>query len=363
MFCRSKRSASFFILGAFLILVTPPARAETNDLQAAIDQIANEAIQSGRTAALGIAIDRGGILLIEKGYGYADIEKKTDATPETIYRIGSVTKQFTAVAILQLQVAGKFQLEDAITSVLTDYPAPPKPVTVEHLLQHTSGIPDFTRDPSHRPNAFKDMSHAEMFARFDALPLDFNPGSRSSYSNSGYYLLGMIIERVSGETYADYMATHVLAPIGLEQTRYEAPDGSGRAQGYRPDGGNLVVADSISMTQPFAAGALVSTTGDLVKWQRALVDRRTNPPDAFVKMTTDVMRTRDGAYGFGVRVSTVDGRRVIHHGGGIEGFGSYLAYYPDTDTTIVLLANTEGFNMRELLERVEAVLFQVSEEE
>lgn len=350
------------VLGAWLVLTVATADASEDKLTNAIDRLAAEVIESHRTAGLGIAIDQGGTVLLDKGYGYADLENKVEATPETMYRIGSVTKQFTGVAIVQLEAAGKLKLDDPVTAILTEYPTPAKPVTVENLLQHTSGIPDFTRDPSHRPNASKAMTHAEMTARFATLPLEFAPGARWNYSNSGYYLLGMIVERVSGETYAEYMASHVLAPIGLDHTRFEAPDGSGRAQGYRPNGpdsNELVVADSISMTQPFAAGALVSTTGDLIKWQRALVEKRTTPPDAFERIRTDLVRSGKVGeqYGYGIRVSKAGGRTVISHGGGIEGFGSFLAYYPESDTTIAILMNTEGVNPRELHQGIEAAVF------
>lgn len=350
----------FRVLVMLFTLLVATACAHADKLSETVDRLAQDAIDAHRTAALGIAIDQGGTVLLNKGYGYADIEKSIAATPDTIYRIGSVTKQFTALAILQLEAAGKLKLDDPISSILKGYPTPKTPITIKNLLQHTSGIPDFTRDPSHRPNAFKDLTHAEMIARFDQLPLDWVPGTRWGYSNSGYYLLGMIIEKVSGETYADYMSKHVLAPAGMEHSRYEAPDGSGRAQGYRPSESGLLIADSISMTQPFAAGALVSTTGDLIKWQRALVDGRTVPSNAFARMTTEVVRAGkvDEAYGYGVRVFTRDGHKFIQHGGGIEGFSALLTYYPESDCTVAIIANTEGFRITDLLQGIAEALPQ-----
>lgn len=340
------------------------AGAHADELAKTVDRVAQAAIESHHTAGLGIAIDQGGTILLNKGYGYADVEKKVPATPDTIYRIGSVTKQFTAVAILQLEAAGKLSLDDPITKILKGYPTPKTPITIKNLLQHTSGIPDFTRDPAHRPNAYKDLTHEEMIARFDQRPLDWTPGLRFGYSNSGYYLLGMIIEEVGGETYADYMATHVLAPAGMAHSRYEAPDGSGRAEGYRPGESGLVVADSISMTQPFAAGALVSTTGDLIAWQRTLVDKRTRPGDAFERMTTDVVRAgKNGeTYGYGIRVIERDGHKFIQHGGGIEGFTALLTYYPESDCTVAIIANTEGFRITDLLQGIAEALPKKSDQ-
>ncbi len=332
-------------LGAIVVLAVA-AGARADRLSKAVDGLAKDIIETKRSAALGIAIDQGGKMLLDKGYGYADLEKKIRATPETIFRIGSVTKQFTAVAIVQLQLAGKLALDDPITKVLTDYPAPPKTVTIKNLLQHTSGIHSFTSLPSYIAKMKEDVTHADIIARFDTLPLDFDPGTKWNYSNSGYYLLGMIIERASGESYADYLAKHVLAPAGLQHTRYEAPDGSGRAQGYRRNGKELAVAGPLSMTQPFSAGALVSTASDLVAWQRALVERRMNPPDAFDRITGDLAET--GApgknYGYGISVAMRDDVKGISHGGGINGFTSLLIYFPGTDRTIAILANTEGFN-------------------
>jgi len=328
--------------------------ARGDSLSKAVDALAKDILDTKRSAGLGIAIDQGGTMLLDKGYGFADLENKIPATPDTIFRIGSVTKQFTGVAIVQLQLAGKFALEDQFTSVLTDYPAPPKPITIRNLLQHTSGIPNFTENPTYFANTETAVTHADMIARFDALPLDFDPGTKWHYSNSGYYLLGMIIEKSSGEAYADYLAKQVLAPAGLKHTRYEAADGSGRAKGYSRRDQELVIAKPISMTQPFSAGALVSTAGDLVAWNRTLVERRMDPPDALERITKDTAET--GAlgerYGYGIGVSTKDGRKMISHGGGINGFTSILAYFPETDRTIAILANTESFNVGALMMRI-----------
>ncbi len=338
---------------AAALLVATAARADK--LSKTVDDLAKDILDTNRSAALGIAINVGGETVLDKGYGYADLEKKISATSETIFRIGSVTKQFTAVAVVQLQVAGKFALEDEITSVLKDYPAPPKPITIRQLLQHTSGIHNFTNLPSYIGNMPDDVTHADLVARFSGLPLDFDPGTKWNYSNSGYYLLGMIVENASGETYADYLSQHVFAPAGLKHTMYEAPDGSGRAQGYRRNNKELVIAGPLSMTQPFSAGSLVSTAGDLVAWQRALVDGKLQPPDMLTRITSDLAETgddRSAKYGYGIGVSTMDGRKVISHGGGINGFTSLLSYFPETDRTIAILANTEGFNTGALMAQI-----------
>lgn len=343
--------ARFVIAAALAVCVA----ARPDAVSRIVDPLAQDIIDTKRSAALGIAIDEGGKMLLDKGYGLADIEKNIKATPDTIYRIGSVTKQFTAVAIIQLIDAGKLTLDEPLGVALPDYPAPPKPITIENLLQHTSGIPNFTSLPSYLPNTAQKVTHADMVARFSALPLDFDPGAKWNYSNSAYYLLGMIIEHASGETYADYLARHVLAPAGLKHTEYEAPDGSGRAQGYHRADGALSVAQAIDMSQPFAAGALVSTPSDLVKWMRALVDHRAVPPDALDRITSDTVPVKpdgDERYGYGIGVSVRDGRKIISHAGGINGFASLLAYFPETDRTIAIIANSDGVNIPALLTQI-----------
>lgn len=340
-------------LGVIAGLTVVPA-VYADSLAKEVKRLANDILETKRSAGLAIAIDHGGRMLLNEGYGYADLENKVRATPETLYRIGSVTKQFTAVAIVQLQLAGKLRIEDKVNTLLREYPTPPKPVTIRHLLQHTSGIPSVTSLPSYLPNMAKDITHADMISRFASLPLEFDPGSKWNYSNSGYYVLGMVIEKASGLSYAEYLKKHLLAPAGMYRTNYETV-GLQRAQGYRRNSNELVVAEPISMTQPFAAGALVSTAGDLVAWQRALVEKRLTPPDALARLTADLVKMNNMAeeqYGYGIGVSTRDCHRVISHGGGINGFTSLLAYYPEADLTMAILANTEGFNTAALTGRL-----------
>ncbi len=345
-----RRGVGLAVVAAFAA-ASLPARAD--DLAKEVKRLADGMLDSNRTAGLAIAIDHGGKVLLNEGYGFADLEKKERATPDTVYRIGSITKQFTGVAIIQLKTAGKLKLEDEIQTILPEYPAPPKPVTVRNLLQHTSGIPSFTDLPSYLPNMPEDVTHADMIARFDTMPLSFDPGTQWHYNNSGYYLLGMIIEKLSGQTYSGYVEQNLFGPAGMTQSDYETPQ-TVRAQGYRRNGEKLLIAGPLSMTQPFSAGALDCTAGDLVKWARALVDGKLTPPDAFAQITGDTYQTGGAGenYGYGIGVSVDEGRKIISHGGGINGFASLLAYYPETDHTVVVLANTEGFNCGALVRRI-----------
>ncbi len=343
-------------LCAAACLVATSIRAA--DLAAEIDEIAAKFVDGGRTPGLSITIARGGETLVSKGYGVANRETGDAVTADTVFRIGSVTKQFTGVAIVQLEAAGKLSFDDPITAALPEYPAPAQPVTIRQLLHHTSGVPSFTGLPSYMPNISADVTHDGMIARFASLPLEFDPGSDWKYSNSGYYLLGMVVESASGQSYAAYLTEHLFAPAQLQHTAYEVA-ATRRAEGYRRNGDTFEVAVPISMTQPFAAGALVSTAPDLVRWQRALVDGRLNPADAFARITSDTVESGGGGerYGYGIGVAERDGRRIISHGGGINGFTSLLAYFPDSDHTIAVLANTEGFNAGGVMTQITRTLF------
>lgn len=349
------KNAARLVLAAVVGLA---AEAGAAGLAETVDEIANKFVDSGRTPGLSIAIAQGGDVLVSKGYGLANIETNEPVTADTVFRIGSVTKQFTGVALVQLESAGKLALDDSITSLLTEYPAPPTPITIRHLLHHTSGIPSFTGLPSYGPNMPVDVTHADMVARFASLPLEFEPGAKWNYSNSGYYLLGMIVEAASGQTYAEYLEANLFEPAGMTHSDYEVPSTS-RAQGYRRNGDTFELAGPLSMTQPFAAGAIVSTAPDLVRWQRALVDGALEPADAFERITSDAVETGQTGerYGLGIGVGERNGREVISHGGGINGFASLLAYFPESGHTVVLLANTEGFNTGGLLTQITRAMF------
>ena len=187
------------------------------DIESTVDEIAAKFVGS-LTPGLSIAIAQSDEVLLQKGYGLAHVEKQIPVEADTVFRTGSVTKQFTGVAIVQLSLAGKFGLDDEFTTVLKDYPATPKPITIRHLLHHTSGIPSFTGLPSYMPNMPSDVTHAELVARFSSLPLDFDPGTDWRYNNSGYYLLGMIVEAASGDRYADYLEAHLFGPAGMNHS-------------------------------------------------------------------------------------------------------------------------------------------------
>ena len=311
----------------------------------AADSIADAILKRGRVAGMSVAVVRGRDTLVMKGYGMADVENDVPATAQTVYRIGSVTKQFTSVAVMQLVEQGKLSLDDDVTKYVPNAPTHGRRILIRHLLNHTSGIPSYTDvGPSFGRVMRLDLSKDSLIATVKDDSLLFEPGSHFYYNNTGYFLLGMVIERVTGKPYGDYLRDAVFAPNDLSSTVYcgVMPLIKHRSRGYegRPTG--LVNADYISMDLPYAAGSLCSTVGDLVAWTRLLHGGKLVSASSFSTMTTPVRLTsgRPMQYGFGLQIDTVGPHRRIHHGGGINGFISELAYYPDDTLTVVVLSNT-----------------------
>lgn len=313
---------------------------------AAIDSIAAAAVESGAVAGISVAVANDGEIEHARGYGYANIEERVPATDSTIFRIGSVTKQFTAAAILRLAEQGEIGLDDNINRYLPDFPTQGHTVTIHHLLNHTSGIKSYTGLPDFLSRMAEDLSHEEMLARFRGEPFDFAPGERYAYSNSGYYLLGLIIEEVTGMDYAEYLEAEFFRPLRLTRTGYcpNEPEGANHAHGYAVAGESPRPAMPIHMSQPFAAGALCSSVRDLVRWQQALAGGEVVSAASYRRMTTPAALPggETMSYGYGLVAEELEGYEKIHHGGGINGFISELAYYPEEDITIAVLTNTEG---------------------
>ncbi len=339
--------AATLVLSACALSVEHEERAaRVSDLEAQVDDWAEAELEEGVVAGLSVAVEQNGRLLLAKGYGMADLEQEVAAGRNTVYRIGSITKQFTAAAIMQLVEAGQVRL-DAPIQEYVDFPTGDHEVTVEHLLQHTSGIKSYTSLGAEWARTIPlDVTHDELLGLVVDKPFDFNPGDEWRYNNSGYYLLGVIIENVTGGGYADYVEQTLAATLDLERTTYcdEKRLIPGRAEGYELEEGELVNDDPISMTQPFAAGSLCSTVLDLLTWQSALESGEVVSPDSYTQMTTEGT-LRDGeatGYGYGLGVGDLDGHLRVSHGGGINGFVTHLASYPDDDLRVVVLTNTPG---------------------
>lgn len=287
-----------------------------------------------------VLVARDGEVLLDQGYGLANREWNIPNAGDTKFRLGSVTKQFTAVAIMQLSERGLVDLDAPVKTYLPDAPAVWDSITVHQLLTHTSGIANFTDDPDFLKWSILPTTTAELITRFSDKPLRFVPGEKFEYSNSGYILLTAVIEAVTGQTYPDYVTKALFQPLGLTDTGYDTHAAilPRRASGYTPSPNGVVNADYADMTVPQGAGALYSTTRDLLKWEQALFGGQVLTPESLARLTT---RYRDN-YALGLSVETTDGHRIISHGGGIQGFNTFLGYDADDRMTVVVLSNLNG---------------------
>ncbi len=291
---------------------------------------------------------RDGEVLFRGAVGQANLELGVPMQPDHVLRIGSITKQFTAAAILLLQEQGRLDVDDDITRYLPDFDTQGAEITIAQLLSHTSGIFSFTDIPGYwRGDLIRnDVTVDELVALFADKPMQFAPGTRFAYSNSGYTLLGLIIERVSGKSYAEFLRSEIFEPLGTNDTQYGGLHViHRRASGYEVDRhGRYWNALPISMTHPYAAGALVSTVDDLARWTTALFGGEILSDESVREMTTPVLLTdgTDTEYGFGLYARDRDGLRVISHSGGIHGFSSSALWLPDQQIYAVVLSNLEN---------------------
>jgi CubicO group peptidase (beta-lactamase class C family) len=300
-----------------------------------------------------VLVARGNNILLDKGYGYANLEWNIPDSPKTKFRLGSITKQFTAASILLLQERGKLKVTDLVKKYMSAAPAAWDKITIFNLLTHTSGIPSFTSFSDYHSIEPFPITPEKLVAQFRDKPLDFQPGEKYSYSNSGYVLLGYLIEKISGESYAKFVEENVFKPLGMKDSGYDSntaiiPD---RAQGYTRGPEGLANAGYINMTVPFSAGGLYSTTGDLLRWEQGLFGGKVLSPESLKEMTTPFKND----YAFALAVHTVNGHRVIDHGGGIEGFNTMLAYYPEEKLTVAVLGNLNGQAPQEIAQDLGAL--------
>ncbi len=331
-----------------MVVVAAPALPQSNGLVGEVDAIVSEAMERSHIAGVAVGISKGDDVVLAKGYGLADVENDVAVDAHTVFRIGSVTKQFTAAAILLLVERGKLSLDTELGTLLPDYPTHGRTITVERLLNHTSGIKGYTEMPSFWETARLDLSQEEMMSLFGAEPFEFAPGEKYQYNNSAYYLLGVIIEKLSGQSYTDFLKVNIFEPLGLDETHYldNDPIVPRRAEGYEVKDGALVNDDPLSMRLPYAAGSLGSSVHDLLRWQKALVSHQLLSAESFEKMTTPG-RLSNGdrlTYGYGVGVAHLDDHLKVTHGGGINGFRAHLSYYPHDEVTVAVLTNTGSAN-------------------
>jgi D-alanyl-D-alanine carboxypeptidase len=338
-----------YLIAAVSMLAAGPLTAETHaptELAAFVESVAGSAIEKDGVVGMSIGVARHDQVLYRGGFGMANAELQVPASADTVYRIGSITKEFTAAGVLLLVQEGKISLDDPLEKFLPEYPVKGREITVRHLLQHTSGIQDFTRLPAYRENIRIDASQDDVLDRFQHLPLEFEPGDKHRYSNSGFFLLGVILEKTAGKPFEDFVQQRLLGPLGLERTYCDHPTRiiPNRASGYTRWDDVLRNAPYVSLDQATGAGNMASTVGDLLAWQQAIAQHCLLNAE-----TTRDMMTRgklnNGAtfdYGMALFLKKQDEHQVIRHGGGILGFRADLAYYPASGYMIAVLANSEN---------------------
>jgi CubicO group peptidase (beta-lactamase class C family) len=308
-------------------------------VKARLDQVAR-AYTAGNAFMGAVLVVDGDRVLLDKGYGMADLEWGNPNDPDVKFRLGSLTKQFTATLVLLLQQEGKLKVDDLVSKYLTDTPKTWEKISLANLLGHTSGIPNFTDLKEFGVWRMSPHTAEEELAFFRDRPLDFAPDSKFQYSNSNYEVLGAVIENVTGKKYGDLLRERIFDPLGMKDTGLDTDELilPKRAQGYAPSKDGLVLARSESMAVPWAAGSMYSTTGDLLKWERALFGGKVLSAASLDAMTTP----GKGGYGFGVTIANKGALKVVEHNGGIEGFSTNLAYVPERRIAVVVLGNVNG---------------------
>lgn len=318
-------------------------KTSANPMSAGFDKLLSEQFKPGETGCAALVASKGQIIY-KKAFGMANLELNVPMQPEMVFRIGSITKQFTAVAILQLMEQGKLSLQDDITKFIPDYPTQGYKITIEHLLTHTSGIKSYTNAPEFAGYSRIDKTPEEVIKIFRNQPMEFAPGTKWNYNNSGYFLLGYIIEKASGKSYPDYLEENFFKPLGMTGSLFGSDSKivKNRASGYQPGKDGVQNAEIMSMTVPYSAGSIQSTVEDLYKWNQAVHSYKLVKKETLQKAFTEY-KLSDGkgtGYGYGWMLKQLQNSPTIEHGGGINGYLSYAIYLPDQDVFVAVLSNS-----------------------
>jgi len=346
----------FSIVIFFLTLTTVSAQSFTPNPNTAakINEYLNAAVRVNGFSG-SVLVAQNGQPIISKGYGMANYELDAPNTPQTVFRLGSITKSFTATAIMQLQERGKLSAGDSICKFLSDCPQMWQAITIKNLLTHTSGIADYTNFPDYTKTMSLAATHNELVGRFKNKPLEFAPGEKSNYSSSGYYLLGLIIESASGKAYEEFLRENIFVPLEMRNTGCDSNRRviKNRANGYTMQGGSLVNASYVEMSVPYAAGAMYSTVEDLLRFDQALYTEKILSRKSLDEMFT-VFKDK---YGYGWETYLELNRRKIEKGGVINGFTANLSRFPDERVTIILLGNNQSAHVRQPALDLTAIVF------
>jgi CubicO group peptidase (beta-lactamase class C family) len=338
------------MLAAALVLAPVTGQAQVSARAAVVarlDSIAESAVKAGRVVGLSVAVVHGLDTLLLTGYGQADVELNVPTPPEALYDIGSVTKQFTAAAILQLRDAGKLDLDADMSRYLPDFPTQGRRISVRRLLNHTSGIKGITEIPEFGDLSRRALPRDSAIALIARQRFEFEPGEAQIYNNSAYILLGLIIEKQSGMSYEEYVENQIFAPLGMHRSRYcsNTEVVTDRAHGYAFAGPELRRANYVDHRWPYAAGSLCSTAANMVTWLQALHGGKVLSARSYAEMTAPATLVDGTPTRYGMGISLADdprGARMISHGGTIEGFTSHASWYPDQRVAVVVLMNSTG---------------------
>ena len=335
---------TILFLSNYFILPNFAQSVADKQLTSGIDKLLSEQFKTGEAGATAL-VSRKGQIIYKKAFGMANMELNIPMQPDNVFRIGSMSKQFTAVAILQLMEQGKLNLQDDITRFIPDYPTHGHKITIEHLLTHTSGIMSYTNMNEFGSIMRLDKKPEEMISFFKFQPMEFSPGTKWNYNNSGYFLLGYIIEKLSGKTYPEYVEENFFKPLEMNNSYYGSDSRiiKNRAAAYSKNEKEFVNADPLSMTQPYAAGSLQSTVEDLYKWNQAIHSYKLVKKESLDKAFTPyVLSTgKKTDYGYGWSLGNIQGSPTIEHGGGINGFLTMGIYLPKEDVFVAVFSNCD----------------------
>jgi len=339
------------LLAALLLLSfsATPALAKSK-----VDVIVAEAMKAHGIPGLSLSVAMPGGRVIDRSYGSADLERKVPVKADSVFAIGSLSKTFTAVAVLMLQEQGKLSTADKLSKYFPDYPRGDE-ITLKDLLQHTSGIKEILTVEPFQSRQDKDWTPEELVAMLKPLPLDFDPGTKAQYSNSGFILLGLVVEKASGQPFADFLAQRIAAPLGLAHTVMGSNSRlvPGRVLGYAASSGTVVNAETASFSAPFASGGVLSTTSDVAKLAKVLRGEALLSPKSVSEMTAPTV-LKDGSvfltpgpglrYTFGYGLESFKGDEGFKPGktGGISGFNAFFLYDKKDDILVALTANLDG---------------------
>ena len=335
----------------------PPVLLPPEQLVERVDALARQALEHPAAVGLSVAVGIGEDVILERGYGLADLEYGIPADHETMFRIASITKQFTAAAIMRLVEEGRLSLDDTISEVLPRHEFPGPDVTIRHLLDHTSGIKSYTAEPRFfAEGASRHLTASQLLEFVRDAPRQFEPGEKAEYNNTAYYLLGLIVEELSFQSYDSFLRMEFFERLGLSRIRFDdareiIPN---RARGYAVGGSGLLHAMTWVPRNAGGAGGMISSAGDLVRWQIALVNGRVVTEESYTRMRTH-SRLNSGdstQFGFGLVMGTFEGQPVVDHSGGIFGFNSMLMYLPHQKLSVAVISNSETIASRELAHNI-----------